>query len=197
MGWTRRLVVVLALVGLVVLVAAPGSEAKAKKKPKPKPTTTTTVPAAPAVATASVGKLGTLLVDAKGATLYRYTPESDGKVACTGGCAAAWPPLLKSGTATPTLAKGVAGKLGTVQRPDKSVQLTYNGIPLYRYAADTKKGVANGQGAGGVWYVVKPGDTPGSTPFGATTTTTPATPATSVPTTAPGGGYDIVPGYGY
>ncbi|MCU1373816.1 MAG: Lipoprotein [Actinomycetia bacterium] len=194
MGWTRRLVVVLALVGLVVLVAAPGSEAKAKKKPKPKPTTTTTVPpaSAPAVATAAVGKLGTLLVDAKGATLYRYTPESDGKVACTGGCAAAWPPLLKSGTATPTLAKGVAGKLGTVQRPDKSVQLTYNGIPLYRYAADTKKGVANGQGAGGVWYIVKPGDTPGSTPFGATTTTT-VTPSTS----APGGANDIVPDYGY
>jgi predicted lipoprotein with Yx(FWY)xxD motif len=184
-----RLAVVIGVLGLLV-VAAPVAGARAKAKPKPKPTTTTTAPPAPSVQAASAGALGTILVDASGMTLYRYMPESNGKVACTGGCAAAWPPLLRTGTAAPVLAKRIPGSVGTVTRPDRAVQVTYDGIPLYHFVGDAKRGATNGQGIGNVWFVVKPGDTLTSAPSGATTTTT-ARPATAPPA-APGYG---VPSY--
>ena len=141
--------------------------------------------ATPTVSGAAVGKLGTVLVDGAGRTLYRLTQETAGKIACTGGCATVWPPVLKG--ASLTLAKGVPGKLATIQRPDKKLQVTYNGIPLYRYAGDTKKGTANGQGIGKIWFVVKPGETV-KAPAAATTTTTTTTtiaPKTGSPATVP------------
>ena len=60
-----------------------------------------------------------ILVTAKGVTLYHYTDESKGKIACTGACATFWPPLLVSGTAKPVAGPGlVASKLGTMKRPE-------------------------------------------------------------------------------
>ena len=138
--------------------------------------------ATPTVSGAAVGKLGTVLVDGAGRTLYRLTQETAGKIACTGGCAKVWPPVLK-GTSL-TLAKGLTGKLGTIPRPDKKLQVTYNGIPLYRYAGDTKRGTANGQGIGKVWFVVKPGERV-KAPTATTTTTTTTAPKPATPTTVP------------
>lgn len=100
-------------------------------------------------------KLGKILTDAKGRTLYRYTRDSTDKSVCAGGCAQVWPPLTASGT--PTLADGVPGKLGVITRDDGVKQVTYNGTPLYYYAKDSKPGETTGQGVGGVWYVVMPG----------------------------------------
>jgi len=57
--------------------------------------------------------------------------------------------------------------LGTITRPDGTLQVTFEGIPLYRYAGDTKAGDANGQGSAGVWYVIA-----GPTGSGGSTTTT-------------------------
>src|SRR5690242_2334244 len=63
-------------------------------------------------ATATVaGKSETILTDAKGLTLYYFTPDSSTTVACTGGCAGNWPPLAFSGTGTPTAATALPGKL--------------------------------------------------------------------------------------
>ena len=103
---------------------------------------------APTVGVAKVKGIGKVLVDSKGKTLYTLT-NGGTAVACSGTCAAAWPPLTSSGT--PKGAKGVEG-LGV-----DGTQVTVDGLPVYRYQGDTKKGQAAGEGIssfGGVWHVV-------------------------------------------
>lgn len=122
------------------------------------------------VDSAKRGKLGVVLETSKGFTLYHYSPDTSKRVACTGGCAAAWPPLtLPKGATRATAGPGVTQKLlGTVKRPGGALQVTYRGYPLYRYSGDSKSGQTNGQGIGGVWHVV----TAKATPSASTTTTT-------------------------
>jgi hypothetical protein len=48
-----------------------------------------------------------------------------------------------------------ARKLGTIKRPDGRLQVTYNGLALYRDVYD-KSGQANGQGQDSLWYAVTP-----------------------------------------
>lgn len=108
------------------------------------------------VKTATASKLGTILVDTKGHTLYLFEADKSTKSTCNGACAAAWPPLLTSGKPT---AGGSAksGLLGTTKRSDGKIQVTYNGHPLYRYAGDSKPGDTNGEGLnqfGAAWYVL-------------------------------------------
>jgi predicted lipoprotein with Yx(FWY)xxD motif len=92
-------------------------------------------------------------VDANGMTLYLFTKDSAGTSNCSGGCASNWPPLTVTGQ--PVAGTGVnASLLGTTARADGSTQVTYNGHPLYYYKADHAPGDENGQGVGGVWYVV-------------------------------------------
>lgn len=78
--------------------------------------------------------------------------QGSGKSACSGGCLSAWPPVQGK----PFTGSGVrlTGALGTITRPGGTVQATYNGYPLYTYAADTAPGQASGNGEGGVWHVV-------------------------------------------
>lgn len=88
-----------------------------------------------------------VLVDAEGKALYLSDEEKNGKVLCTSGaCNAIWTPLTvttKGGlTAPPPLAK----KLGTVSRPDGSMQVTLNGQPLYTFSFDHSAGEVNGDG---------------------------------------------------
>jgi predicted lipoprotein with Yx(FWY)xxD motif len=112
---------------------------------------------APTVKTMNNASLGTIVVSSTGRTLYHYLPDKDKKIACTGTCAQIWPPDLISKSAKPIAGPGIkASMLGTVVRPDGSVQVTYNGLPLYRYSGDSKSGQANGQGFGKNWYVVAP-----------------------------------------
>jgi predicted lipoprotein with Yx(FWY)xxD motif len=107
-----------------------------------------------AVMAANVDGLGQVLVDAKGFTLYRLTGETPSNIMCSGGCAQTWPPLEASGSLT--AGPGATGKLATVKRPDGITQVTYDDVPLYRYAADSKPGQTNGQGVAGVWFAVTP-----------------------------------------
>lgn len=103
-------------------------------------------------ATVSVGP-GSFLVGANGLTLYLLMRDSAGTSTCTGGCASAWPPLTVTGQ--PAAGTGVnASLLGTITRTDGSIQVTYNGHPLYYYMGDSAPGDENGQGSGGVWFVV-------------------------------------------
>jgi predicted lipoprotein with Yx(FWY)xxD motif len=101
--------------------------------------------------------LGDLLATADGKTLYRYTlDQRGGAIACTGACTKAWPPLLAKTGSKPTAGPGVAlSKVRTVKRPDGTLQITYAGFPLYRFAGD-KRGTAKGQGAAGKWFAVTP-----------------------------------------
>ena len=103
------------------------------------------------------GKSQAILVDAKGMTLYYFTPDKGGTVTCTAACLQNWPPLLlPSGVSSPSADKGVTGKLGTVPNPQGGTQVTYNAWPLYYYAKDKDAGDVYGQGVGGKWFVVPP-----------------------------------------
>lgn len=98
--------------------------------------------------------LGDILVDARGMTLYLYTKDQPSVSNCYDACATAWPPLLTG--SDPTGSDAVAAGLGTTQRTDGGVQVTYNGVPLYYWAKDQKPGDTTGQNVGGVWFVVNP-----------------------------------------
>jgi predicted lipoprotein with Yx(FWY)xxD motif len=85
-------------------------------------------------------------------TLYTYARDTLGTSACSGGCASAWPPL--TATAAPAPPTGFSGKVTLIRRADGSQQVAYDGQPLYGFAGDAAPGQANGQGSGGVWFVV-------------------------------------------
>lgn len=102
------------------------------------------------------GKLGTILVTKSGFTLYRFTPDTPKKLACVSACISAWPPLLlPKGVTHATAGSGVKQSLLGTRKRGTSLQVTYKGLPLYRYAGDSGPGQTNGQGVGGTWYVVK------------------------------------------
>ncbi|HEU4738010.1 MAG TPA: hypothetical protein VFS54_02885 [Solirubrobacterales bacterium] len=110
------------------------------------------------VSAANVGDLGTILVTAEGMTLYDFHKDKGGKSACYDACAGAWPPLLTDGNPQ---AQGPADRsmLGTTKRKDGTVQVTYNGWPLYTYVGDQKPGEANGNDIdqfGAEWYALMP-----------------------------------------
>ena len=100
-------------------------------------------------------KLGPILVNGQGRTLYLFLKDRHGKSTCYGGCARVWPPALASGA--PRVGPGVAAeKLTTTRRTDHKRQLVYNGHPLYAMSADTRPGEMEGQGFLGTWFVVSP-----------------------------------------
>ena len=109
------------------------------------------------VGTAS-SQLGRILVDAHGRTLYLFAKDKKGKSACSGACAAYWPPVIASGKPR-AVAGAKASLLGTTRRADGRLQVTYRHHPLYRYAGDASKGMTGGQGLddfGGKWWVLSP-----------------------------------------
>ena len=103
-------------------------------------------------------KLGRILVDSKGITLYDFVKDKGTTSVCYGACAALWPPLLTKGK--PVAAPGVRGSLlGTTKRKDGKLEVTYNGHPLYYFVTDRKPGQTTGQGLnqfGGPWWVLSP-----------------------------------------
>jgi predicted lipoprotein with Yx(FWY)xxD motif len=102
------------------------------------------------VKTAKIGGV-TVLINAKGLTLYWFVPDTTTTSKCTGSCAAYWPPLI----GTPKAGPGVTGKLGTIKRPGGAAQMTYDGHPLYTYVGDSGPGQANGNNLnlnGGLWH---------------------------------------------
>ena len=111
-----------------------------------------------ATVTATSTKLGTILVDGSGRTLYLFEKDQPDKSACTDACADAWPVDTSSGT--PKAGSGVkASLLGTITRSDNTTQVTYNHHPLYYYSGDSGAGQQNGQGLnafGAAWFVVAP-----------------------------------------
>lgn len=135
------------------------------------------------IKTASTSK-GTVLVTAKGFTIYWFAIDTPGKSNCTGTCAAYWPPV----TGKPSAASGTSlnGTFGTIKRAGGQVQATYNGHPLYLYKGDTSPGQMNGNGIniqGGLWWAM----TPSGAKLGAA-----SSPSPSQTSSGGGGG-----GYGY
>lgn len=149
---------------VLAATACSSSSSTTAASPAASPATTSASPAAssqaPSAATVSLqaisGIPGKALVDGKGRTLYLFEADKGGASTCTGACAAAWPP--DTATGTPQAGSGInQALLGTIKRPGGTTQVTYNGHPLYYFAADTSSGVAKGQGSkafGAGWYVV-------------------------------------------
>ncbi len=101
-------------------------------------------------------ELGDIIVDGSGMTVYVFDQDTPGSgtSACTGPCLDEWPPVLTD-TTTPQV-EGVGGEIGTIPAPDGRQQITVNGWPIYFYVDDTAPGEVDGQGEGGVWWVLDP-----------------------------------------
>lgn len=114
---------------------------------------------------------GTYLTDGTGRALYMWDADRRGASTCYGQCAASWPPLTITGSAT--AGPGVTASLiGSSTRSDGTRQVTYGGWPLYYYAPDVRPGQLTGQGNtgfGAVWWVLSPAGQPlPSEPLGTT-----------------------------
>ena len=92
-------------------------------------------------------KLGAILTNSDGLTLYVFTQDSAGKSACNDACAKMWP-------AVPVTDERVASPYSTITRDDGTKQLAYKGKPLYLFAKDTKPGERKGDKMKDVWHVV-------------------------------------------
>ena len=91
-----------------------------------------------------------------GAALYVFLPDAQAASTCVDACAENWPPVIVTDTPI-NLSEGVDDELGgTSDRDSGALQFTYNGWPLYTFAADGDTGLATGQGLGGNWFVIAP-----------------------------------------
>jgi predicted lipoprotein with Yx(FWY)xxD motif len=116
--------------------------------------TSTSSPAAATAGSLKTTTIGgaTVLTNSKGFTLYSFAPDTSTKSNCNGTCAQFWPPVQG-----PATASGVKGTFGTIKRSDGSTQATFDGHPLYTFAADTAPGQTKGNGLneqGGVWHEI-------------------------------------------
>lgn len=150
--WTAALVTIAAASGC----SNGGGGSSSSSSPPATATSSASAGAQAMVKTASAGKLGTILVDGKGRTLYLFEADKSTTSTCNGACAAAWPPLLTSG-APSAGGSAKSSLLGSSKRSDGTTQVTYHGHPVYGYAGDSKPGDTNGQALnqfGAEWYVL-------------------------------------------
>lgn len=140
---------------------APTSPTTAASSTTPTPTPTASPskppPARGTEIAAATSDFGTILFDARGQAIYIWEVESTSEAECYDDCAVLWPPVLTDGA--PVAGAGVRGALlGTTERSDGTVQVTYNGHPLYFYAHEGPGEVEchNIATHGGLWWVVTP-----------------------------------------
>lgn len=181
--FTRRLGGVTALLASAAIFAACSSAGAGSTNP-PAVTAAPTATGAPATGAAAAAltlevrqnaTLGSYVAGKDGMSLYIFEKDTAGTSACSGNCAGTWPPLTVASVADVTAGTGVTGMLGTIQRADGTIQVTFAGRPLYYYAGDSAAGDTNGQGKNNVWFLASPtGD-----PIGAAAATPVATPAGS------------------
>jgi predicted lipoprotein with Yx(FWY)xxD motif len=131
-----------------------GSEKTTSEKPAP---SSEGAGAAAVLTVASAPKVGPVLVDSKGFTVYDFHKDKGTTSSCYGACEAGWPPVTTE--AAPSTGEGAtSSKLGTTKRKDGSLQVTYAGHPLYTFVEDKKPGEANGNDVsafGAQWYALK------------------------------------------
>ena len=100
--------------------------------------------------------LGSILVDARGRSLYLFEADRNAASMCNTQCASYWPPLTTRGAAH--AGNGVkASLLGLTRKRNGVRQVTYAGHPLYTFVGDKRPGQTTGEGLknfGAEWYVV-------------------------------------------
>ncbi|MFY9668309.1 MAG: hypothetical protein WAK44_10230 [Trebonia sp.] len=140
------------------------------------------------VITTKTSSGGSFLTNSAGRAIYLFMADSSGKSACSGACAAAWPPVVATGQ--PTASGGAqSSDLSTITRSDGTKQVTYDGHPLYYFEGDTGPGTDKGQGLNGfgaLWYLVAPS---GSSITTAVTISGSGSAPAAPPSSGGGGGY--------
>ena len=176
----RRIWGAAGLAALALTVSACASSGSSTAATGSTPAAGAASPASPAPASSSGGTALTartiggqqVVTNAAGFTLYWFVPDTSTTSKCTGSCATYWPPVKGPATAM----SGVTGTPGTITRPDGTTQVTYDGHPLYTYAADTAPGQAKGNGlnlSGGLWHeMTVSGATPAASASASATHTT-------------------------
>jgi predicted lipoprotein with Yx(FWY)xxD motif len=105
--------------------------------------------------------LGQILVDGAGRTLYLFAADQGTASSCYGACAGVWPPA--TAPSAPVAGAGVhQSLLATTTRKDGSMEVVYNGHPLYYFISDKQPGDTTGQALssfGADWYVLSPAGT--------------------------------------
>jgi predicted lipoprotein with Yx(FWY)xxD motif len=108
------------------------------------------------VSAAEISGLGTVLVNSEGMTVYMFAKDRGTTSSCYGACEQGWPPVLAEGK--PTAGEGaMSSQLGTTERKDGTMQVTYAGHPLYTFVEDKAPGEATGNEStafGGKWSVM-------------------------------------------
>ena len=142
------------------------------------------------VITTQAGSAGAFLTTASGRTVYLWAKDGTNMSACSGACAAAWPPVPATGTLT-AAGSAKASDLGTITRSDGTKQVTYDGHPLYYFAGDSAAGQTNGQGSdnfGAKWWLVAPSGAEVTGTDTAAAAPAPAPAASSAPSSSNAGG---------
>jgi predicted lipoprotein with Yx(FWY)xxD motif len=157
MHMTRTRLAAVGSIGAVALVAAgcgsSSSSSSSSKTATPKPHA-----AAGSALAAKTSPMGKILTAKGGRTLYLFAKDTGPKSMCSGACASNWPPFTAS--TAPKVSGGASStQVKLVRRSDGTMQVTYNGHPLYFYSGDTSAGQTTGQGLnafGARWYTVSP-----------------------------------------
>jgi predicted lipoprotein with Yx(FWY)xxD motif len=126
----------------------------------------------PFVQIVETDEYGPILADSQCHTLYGFTNDTDGESTCFDDCAATWPPLFVPDDSVPPLADELDPSLFSVVEHPEGSMLKIGDWPLYLFGPDTAPGDINGQGVGGVWWVVAPDGTLIETDEGETEGTT-------------------------
>jgi predicted lipoprotein with Yx(FWY)xxD motif len=140
------------------------------------------------VITTHAGSAGAFLTNGSGRAIYLWAKDGMDMSACSGACAAAWPPVPATGALT-AAGGAKASDLGTITRSDGTKQATYDGHPLYYFVGDSGPGQTAGQGSdnfGAKWWLVAPS---GGEITTADTASAAGAPAASTPASSNAGGW--------
>ncbi len=156
-----RLLIAGAIASALLAAACGGtspSTAAASPSPNPSPSPVASPAATGTTIAVATSKLGQILVDGKGMTVYLFVVDTSTTSNCYTSCATIWPPVLTTGAAQAG-AGANASLLGTTTRTDGKTEVTYAGHPLYYFVQDKAAGDTTGQGIngfGGLWWVLSP-----------------------------------------
>jgi predicted lipoprotein with Yx(FWY)xxD motif len=178
--------------GSALLAAACSSAAAAPASSAPAAGSPASASATGTVITTEAGSAGAFLTSGSGRTVYLWAKDGTNMSACSGACAAAWPPVPATGKLTAT-GGAKASDLGTITRADGTKQVTYDGHPLYYFVGDSAPDQTSGQGSdsfGAKWWLVAPSGAQitGTDTAAAAAANAPAPAASSAPATSNAGG---------
>ncbi len=152
----RTLVIAAASVAVALIAAGCSGKSSSSSTTAPAPASSSGTAAGGATVAVKSAKLGAILVDGAGRTLYLFEKDKGTTSSCYGACAGGWPPYTTTGA--PQAGSGVSAPLlGTTARTDGKTEVTYHGHPLYYFVGDSKPGDTNGEGVnafGAEWYVL-------------------------------------------